>query len=211
MMKGKLIVFEGPEGSGKTTQAKRLFELTGNMRKKTILLREPGGTDISEQIRAIILSVKSRKLSSRAELLLYEASRCQVIEEKVIPALKKGTTVILDRFCLSTLAYQGYGRGLDKTVIKRLNHFASSGITPDITIVCDVSYPVARARIKKRGQKDRIELERRLFHENVRRGYISEASRTERCVIIKTDGLSEQRVFERVIDALRRRKILRWP
>lgn len=206
-MKGKLIVFEGPEGSGKTTHAKHLFELMKNMHRKTVLLREPGGTDISEQIRSIILSVKSKKLSVKAELLLYEAARCQIMEEKIIPALEKGSAVILDRFCMSTLAYQGYGRGLDKAVIKKLNDFASSGITPDITVVYDISYNEAQKRMKKRGAKDRMELEKRSFHEAVRRGYLREAPKTEHCIVIKTDGLGEQQVFELTLEALHKRKI----
>ena len=206
-MKGKLIVFEGPEGSGKTTLAKQLNELMNSMKKRSVLLREPGGTDISEQIRSIILSVKSKKLSAKAELLLYEAARCQIIEEKIVPALEKGITVILDRFCLSTLAYQGYGRGLDKAMIKKLNSFASHGITPDITVVYDISYAEAQKRMKKRGAKDRMELEKRSFHEAVRRGYLREAAVTEHGVIFKTDGLGEQQVFELTLEAMHKRKI----
>ncbi len=206
-MKGKLIVFEGPEGSGKTTHAKHLYDLMKNMRKNGVLLREPGGTEISEQIRSIILSVKNRKLSAKAELLLYEAARCQIMEEKIIPALEKGVSVILDRFCLSTMAYQGYGRGLEKDVIRKLNSFASAGIKPDITVVYDVSYGEAQGRMKKRGAKDRMELEKRPFHEAVRRGYLREAAKIEHCLVIQTDGLGEQQVFELTLEALHKRKI----
>ncbi|HRU39618.1 MAG TPA: dTMP kinase, partial [Candidatus Goldiibacteriota bacterium] len=126
-MAGKIIVFEGPEGCGKTTQAKKALEFIRKKTKKAVLLREPGGVEISEKIRDIILDVKNSRMSPKTELFLYEAARSQVVAEKILPYIKKGFIVLLDRYYLATTVYQGYGRGMDRQFIAAMNFFATEG------------------------------------------------------------------------------------
>jgi dTMP kinase len=200
-MAGKIIVFEGPEGCGKTTQAKKTLDFIKKKKKKVVLLREPGGVKISEAIRSIILDVKNRKMSPKTELFLYEAARAQVVSEKISGYLRKGCIVILDRYYLATTVYQGYGRGLDRKMIAAMNFFATEGARPSLTIIYDVSPAEAAKRMKKRGKKDRIELERGGFHKRVRDGYLKESKSPGR-VLIKTDGLGPEEVFEHTVKVL---------
>ena len=194
-MKGKLIVFEGPEGCGKTTKAKMVFYYLKRKHKKVALLREPGGIKISEQIRKIILNPRNKKMNALTELLLYETARAQLIYEKIIPLLKKGFIVLMDRFYLATTIYQGYGRGINKKIINYLNNLVTGGLKPDITIIYDVSRKEALKRMKIRGKKDRMELENNSFHNKIRRGYLKEG-KLIKAKIIKTDGKNADAVFE---------------
>jgi len=194
-LKGKLIVFEGPEGCGKTTKAKMVFYYLKRKHKKVALLREPGGIKISEQIRKIILNPRNKKMNALTELLLYEAARAQLIYEKIIPLLKKGFIVLMDRFYLATTIYQGYGRGINKKIINYLNNLVTGGLKPDITIIYDVSRKEALKRMKIRGKKDRMELENNSFHNKIRRGYLKEG-KLIKAKIIKTDGKNADTVFE---------------
>jgi dTMP kinase len=203
-MTGKLIVFEGPEGSGKTTQAQKMLEFIRKNNKKVVLLREPGGTEISEKIRNIILDPKHDSMAAKAELLLYEAARAQIVEEKIKMFLNKGYYVLLDRFFLATVVYQGYGRGIDRKMIHMLNTFAADGLFPDATIVYDVTPKEAERRMQARGKKDRMELMEKKFHVRVRAGYLKEARKMKWCSVIDTNGKTLDEVFEETGKKLKR-------
>ncbi len=172
-MKGILITFEGIDYSGKTTQVKKLVSYLRRKGYKVILLREPGGEKISESIRQVLLSSKNIGMNPLTELLLYIASRVQLVSKIILPALKQGKIVICDRFYDSTLAYQGYGRGMDKKMIEYLNKIIVSGIKPDLTILIDIPVQVFVERMRKNNKKkDRIEKEKMDFYKKVREGYL---------------------------------------
>lgn len=174
MTKAKFITLEGPEGSGKTTVAKLLYEKLTNIGVAVFATREPGGTEIAEQIRHIILDPKNTAMDARAEALLYAASRRQHMVEKIIPALNRNEHVLCDRFIDSSLAYQGYGRGIGIDEVMKMNLFAIDGRLPDLTIFFDVSPEVGLKRIDAhRGREvNRLDLERLDFHNTVRQGYL---------------------------------------
>ena len=175
-MKGKFIVFEGIDGSGKTTQINQLKKWINHTNliprnNKLIVTREPGGTELGKQIRSLLLDESVEKSpNSITELLLYAADRAQHINEIILPSLNKGDWVISDRFCGSTLAYQGYGRKLDIKLIKNLETIATQGVSPDITFLLDISVEESiKRRITKKD--DRIEKEGRDFLLNVSLGF----------------------------------------
>lgn len=173
--KSFFITIEGGEGCGKTTQSKLLKKYLEDKGFKVILTREPGGSIVAEQVRNILLN-PSFKVVPLCELMLYEASRAQHLEEIIKPNLKKGYVVICDRFTDSTLAYQGYARNLDKNIIKKLNDIASCRIKPDITFYLDVKPEdgIKRAKSVDKGKLtggDRIEKESIKFHNKVRKGF----------------------------------------
>ncbi|MBP7792081.1 MAG: dTMP kinase [Candidatus Goldbacteria bacterium] len=193
-MKGKLIVFEGPEGCGKTTKVKMAFDFLKRKNKKVVFLREPGGIKISEQIRKIILDTQNKNMCNITELFLYEAARAQLVHEKIKPLLEKGYIILMDRFYLATVVYQGYGRGINRNIISYLNNLAVDGIKPDLTIIYDVSRKEAIKRMKNRKKKDRIEMENERFHDRIRRGYLKEG-KLIKAKIIRTDGKSVEEIF----------------
>jgi len=170
---GTLITFEGGEGVGKSTQIRLLEETLTATGHEVITLREPGSSVISESIRDILLCSDNSQLSNRAELLLYEAARAQLVAEVIRPALKAGKVVLCDRFFDSTTAYQGYARGLDIDEIKSLNLFATEGIVPDLTIVLDLPPELGLARAAKTGIPDRLESENLHFHQLVQKGFLA--------------------------------------
>lgn len=174
-MRGVLITFEGVEGSGKTTQAQFLYEHLRANGLEVLFLREPGGTEIGERVREIVLDPKAKNMDGVTELFLYLASRNQLVREKVLPAMNSGKIVISDRFADSSIAYQGYGRGLGERLVTRLNKIATCGVKPDLTILVDV--PVKVGTQRKQGKPDRLEQERLKFHEDVREGYLRLAKR----------------------------------
>lgn len=179
--KGILIVFEGPEGSGKTTQINLLYDYLKTTVKNVARFREPGSTAVGEKIREILLEHKNLKISALAEMLLYQASRAQFVTEKLIPALKKGNIVLLDRFTDASLAYQGYGEGVDLKLIKKLNEIAACGIKPDVAILLDIGIKKGLERaMTKNGEKDRVEQKPLSFHNRVRRGYLELAGRNKK-------------------------------
>lgn len=202
-MKAKLIVFEGPEGSGKTTQANRVFKFLKSKYKKVIFLREPGGVKISEDIRKIILNPQNKKMCALTELLLYEAARAQLVCEKIKPLLKKGYVILMDRFYLATTVYQGYGRGIKKQIINYLNKLVTDNIKPDLTIIYDVSRKEALKRMKIRKKKDRIEQENNKFHSKIRKGYLKEG-RLIKAKIIRTDGRNADDIFKETKEILQK-------
>jgi len=193
-MRGKLITLEGIDNSGKSTQAKKIFSYLKRKDYPAILVREPGGTEISEKIRKILLSQKNHKMSPKTELLLYEAARAQLVKEVILPGLKKGKIVICDRFYDSTTAYQAYARGIDLNLIQKLNSFASSGMVPDLTIVMDLKPEAALGRAKKtKKMPDRLEREEVRFHRRVRLGYLAIAKKEPvRVKVIKGEDSVEK-------------------
>jgi dTMP kinase len=166
----QFITFEGPEGCGKSTQARRLAASLEARGWPALLTREPGGAPIAEQIRAIVLAPENGAMTPRAELLLYLAARAQHTDEVIRPALRAGVTVLCDRYSDSTIAYQGYGRGLPLVDVERMDAFATGGLRPDLTVLLDV--PVAVGLARKHGAEwNRLEGLAVAFHERVRAGY----------------------------------------
>lgn len=186
MIKGFFITFEGSEGCGKSTQSKSLYDYLKRKGFSVIYLREPGGTKISEKIREILLDSKNDSMSAESEMLLYMAARAQVVAELIKPALLKGKIVICDRFLDSTLAYQGYGLGMDKCLIQQIGDFVTGGIKPDLTFLMDL--PVKAGLSHRSGLKDRIEKRSLSYHDRVREGYLSLAKEEpQRIKIIKVE------------------------
>ncbi|HUK57256.1 MAG TPA: dTMP kinase [Nitrospiria bacterium] len=170
-MRGFFITFEGIEGSGKSTQIEILAHHLLREGHKVVTTREPGGTAFGEQIRRVLLSIKNRRLDTRAELFLYLASRTQHLEEVILPALKKGTIVLCDRFSDATLAYQGFGRRLDMNIVRAAVDYAAKGLIPDLTLLLDLDVGVGLNRVRDRGRSNRMDREQREFHQRVRAGY----------------------------------------
>lgn len=177
MKRGVFISFEGIEGSGKSTQAKLLKEFLINSGYDVLLTAEPGGTRIGEEIRRLILSLDNKNMLPLTELLLYNASRIQHIEEIILPSLKIGFVVITDRFTDSTIAYQGYGRKISIDLIIEVDRLINNSLRPDLTILLDLDTKEGLKRNERLNKKDRLELEDLEFHERVRRGYLEIASK----------------------------------
>jgi dTMP kinase len=195
---GLFITFEGGEGSGKTTQIKGLLAHLRATGRDAVETRDPGGTPIGKQIRGLLLDPRNAGMATAAELLLYEASRAQVVHEVIRPALAGGCTVLCDRFTDSTVAYQGYGRGLDLDLIAQLNALATEGLRPDLTVLLDLDPTVGLARAAQRvaqqqSRHDRIEEEVLTFHQRVRAGYRAvAAAEPERVMVLDASrGVAE--------------------
>ncbi len=171
MIQGKFITFEGPDGAGKTTVAKGVLERLKKAGIDCLYTREPGGIEIAEQIRSVILNPANTAMDARTEALLYAASRRQHLVEKVIPALNKGQLVLCDRFVDSSLAYQGYGRNLGFDAVYDLNKFAIENYFPDLTLFLDIDEQKGLERISSRENKDRLDMESLAFHHRVNQGY----------------------------------------
>ena len=176
MSKGLLISIEGPDGAGKTTVLEALLpRLREAYPAKVVTTREPGGVAIAEQIREVILDVNNTAMDAKTELLLYIAARRQHLVERVLPELEEGNMVIMDRFIDSSVAYQGFGRGLDIDAIDWLNHFATDGLKPDLTLYFDIEVEEGLARIAANSNREvnRLDLEGLDLHKKVRQGYLS--------------------------------------
>lgn len=197
-MKGKFITFEGPDGCGKTTIVEMIYKNLEDLGYKVIKTREPGGTDISEKIRDVILDVNNDEMCPRCEALLYAASRAQHTEEKIIPYLNKGYIVLCERYILSSYAYQGYGRGLLEGVVA-INDFATSGLRPDLTILLMGDYRVGLERKNEMGA-DRLELESTDFHKKVYKGY-EEIAKYEDVTVIDANSELET-VFNNTLEKI---------
>lgn len=166
------ITFEGPEGSGKSTQIKLAHQFLVEAGVPVLQTREPGGTAIGNQIRETVHHVKNTQMSLVAELLLYSASRAQLVAEVIRPSLQKGMVVLCDRYADSTLAYQGYGRKLDMTMLRNITQYATQGLKPDLTILFDIDVQAGINRRTTGGDEmNRLDLESIKFHECVRKGY----------------------------------------
>jgi len=206
-MTGLFIVFEGSEGCGKTTQTQRLTKRLLTMGRNPIPIREPGGTKTGEMIRKMLKdNLAGEDLTPVAELLLFEAARAQLIEKVVIPTLKSGADVICDRFTDSTVAYQGYARGIDLCMVKCLNKFATFECQPSLTIILDIDPEIGLKRtVEKRGEQgkqlDKIEQEDIEFHHKVRKAYLLMSKNVPGKVVldasIEADKLEEQ-IWSRV-------------
>lgn len=170
MRSGRLIVLEGAEGAGKTTQLKLLADRLRAARIDTLTLREPGGTPVGDAIRGILLD-PSRQISATTEALLFMASRSQVVSDEIDPALGRGVVVLMDRFFLSTYAYQIHGRGLPEDQIRSANALAASGLIPDLTIVIQMPSAEGMSRAGTRGAHDRMEQSGDAFHGRVERAF----------------------------------------
>lgn len=169
--RGMFLTFEGCEKSGKSTQARLLSRYMKARGFKTLFIREPGSTVLGEKIRRILLDKRNDRMSLATEMLLYMASRAQLVEEVIRPALAKGTVVLCDRFQDSTLAYQGYGCGLDIAVLEKTGRWATGGLTPDLTLLLD-SWE-SRDKLRSTSSPDRIESRPDAFHNRVKKGYLA--------------------------------------
>lgn len=200
--KGIFITFEGPEGCGKTTHSRLLFEYLKKSGYGCIHTREPGGTLLGESVRKVLLHSGKIDISDLSELFLFEACRSQVVSEVIEPGIKSGKIVICDRFTDATLAYQGYGGGIDLDKIEELNRIASGGIIPDITILLDLDTVTGLDRAKDKGI-DRMERKDLAYHRRVRGGYLRLAERCPgRIKVISVNGPIEdvQAVVRREVD-----------
>lgn len=201
--RGVFVTFEGGEGCGKSTQ---LELLAGELRRagaRVTTVREPGATRVGELVRGALLDPAHGEMAPRAELLLYEASRAQLVTERIAPALADGEIVLCDRFFDSTTAYQGYGRGLPLDQVEALNLIATDGLVPDLTLVLDIEPSRGLARATAAGA-DRLEAEELAFHERVREGFLAiAASEPDRVAVIDAAG-SVDEVAERIVRAAKR-------
>jgi dTMP kinase len=188
-LRGLFISFEGIEGTGKTTQARIL---AGNLKGKgyeVVITEEPGGTYIGRQIREVLLDVKHKEMHHITELLLYNASRSQHINELILPAINEGKLVVTDRFSDSTTAYQGYGRGIDLNLIDSLDRITTGNLRPDITFLLDIDVETGLRRNRGANKVDRMELENINFHQRVRSGFLELAGKEpERIKVIDASG-----------------------
>mgnify|MGYP001399897771 CR=1 FL=1 len=165
------ITFEGPEGSGKSSQLPALASFLKERGCDVVCTREPGGTKIGDQIRQVLVCMENVELHPRTEILLFQAARAQLVEELILPSLKQGKVVLCDRYGDSTLAYQGYGHGLDQEKLKMMLEFATGGLKPDLTILLDVDVMTGLKRKKAKDEWNRLDAYEISFHERVREGY----------------------------------------
>ena len=203
-MRGKFIVLEGPDRCGKSTQAKMLYNQLVARGKEVILTREPGGTPTAEKIRQIVLE-PGLDVRPMAELLLYEASRAQHTQEKILPALEAGNIGICERYTMSTCAYQGYGRGIDLKIIDTLNQIATLGTVPDLTLV----FLMSDKYFTQRGEylfSDRLEQEDIFFRQKMRQGYLEMIERTPHAYLLDADKNIEE-IQARVLQLLQEHHI----
>ena len=203
-MRGLFITLEGVEGCGKTTQLRLLAEYLGRRECRVVTTREPGGTPLAEALRGLLLDPATGAISPLSELMMYAAARAQHVHSVIRPALERGDVVLCDRFCDSTLAYQGGGRGLALDQIRTLNTLATGGLAPDCTLLLDLPVEDGLARSGKRGALDRIEGESADFHRRVRAAFLDIArAEPERITIIDASAPAEE-VFKAVRDRVDR-------
>ena len=208
----RFITFEGGDGTGKTTQLKALESHLIARRKPCIATREPGGTSLGRLIRQALLEVSNQPITSPAELFLYLADRAQHMQEIILPALEQGKVVLCDRHTDSTLAYQGYGRGIDLALLRRLNEIASRGIRPDLTLLFDCPVEIGLSRTARRqsqpatlrSREDRFETEKIEFHEKVRHGFLELAKAEPQRFRVIDAARSAADVGQEIIDIIDR-------
>lgn len=190
MKKGLFITIEGPDGSGKSTQIQFLKDYFAEKNLEVVFTREPGGTNIGEQIRSVILNKENAEMSDLTETMLYAAARAQIVEEIIKPNLKDGKVVICDRFVDSSIAYQGYGRKLGN-IVKEINDFVIKDCEPDVTLLLSLDSEEGMRRIEEKRtayeEKDRLELEAMDFHRRVLEGYLEMARTTPRIRVINAN------------------------
>jgi len=211
---GLFITFEGPDGSGKTTQTQLLYEYLQERGYPVFLTREPGGTGIGDQIREILHSLENTEMLPQAEILLYSASRAQLVGQIIRPHLARGEIVLCDRYADSTLAYQGHGHGLDLQVLQVITTFATGGLKPDLTIYLDLDVEEGLRRKLAayqtgRAEWNRMDQQELAFHRRVRQGYLQmAAAEPERWVVVEAAQPAD--VAQRVIRAEVEAKLSRW-
>jgi len=211
---GKFITFEGPEGGGKSTHIRLLADYLRERGVDLVLTREPGGTPTGEAIRGLLQhDGAGESPTDRAELLLFLASRAQHVERLIRPALSDGKWVLCDRFDDSTLAYQGYGRGLDLSLLQAMNSFATAGLKPDLTVLLDVSPETSRQRLLMRhaqtsGTPDRIEREPDAFHVRLRNGFLDLARQNPDRFLVMNADREVSRVAQDIREATARRFLI---
>lgn len=197
-MKGCFITLEGPEAGGKSTQVSRLKELLEAKGIRYTITREPGGTRIGDRLREILLDPDS-KLASKTEILLYAASRAQLVDEVIRPALARGEVVICDRYVDSSIAYQAYGAVEDVDEVSQINKIATSGLLPDRTYLLDLPVEITQQRLLKRGSSpDRIEQRSLLYHQRVRQGYLTLARLEPDRIMIVDATQTKQNIFSMI-------------
>jgi dTMP kinase len=220
-MRGKLIVFEGVEGSGKTTQIQRshawllnhtllkTLQTQGQV-NQVLVTREPGGTELGQTIRQWLLQPTTETpLHDRTELLLFAADRAQHVEELLRPQLQGGALILCDRYTDSTIAYQGYGRGLDRALISQLNQIATNGLESDLTLWLDLNVEEGLARTKRRGVADRMEQSTLAFHQRVQQGFCELAAANPHRIVRVDASQSETEVF-RQIQVILQQWLTKW-
>ena len=202
-MKGLFIVLEGPEGSGKSTQLSRLAARLGQLGREPVITREPGGTPAGDAIRQVLLD-PSLDITPLTEFLLYSASRAQHVAEVIRPALLAGKLVISDRFFGASIAYQGYGRGLELPFIAELTERVTGGLKPDLTLLFDLEPQRGLGRIAVRGSKDRLEQADLAFHQRVREGFLQQAQADPSWIVLDAT-LPQEVLAEAVWDCVKMR------
>ncbi len=204
--KGLLISFEGPDGSGKSTQLRLLKQALRKEGHRVFVTRQPGGTKIGKVLRSLLLKRSNVHLSERAELFLYLADRAQHVHEVIAPAVKSGSIVLVDRYMDSTWVYQGAGRGFPIDLIEKCNRFAVAGFVPDMTLVFDVSAQKGLSRVAKgRSKTDRMEAQSLAFHRRVSQGFRRLRRRFGRRVVLVNANDSIERIRQTVRDLIRER------
>lgn len=202
--RGVFITFDGPEGCGKSTHSRLIAEYLKSKGKDVVHTREPGGTEIGERIRGILLNQRNKGMTVMTEAFLYLAARAQIVDEVIKPALKQGKILICDRFQDATVVYQGYAGGLDIKLLDELGKIAAGGLRPDLSVFLDID---AGLGLKRAGCKDRMEKKSLSFHKKVKNGYLSLAKKDpERIKVVKVGGSIEQtqQKLRKIVDALLR-------
>jgi len=205
------ITFEGGEGSGKTAQARALYRRLSSLSIPALLVHEPGGTSLGKRLRYLLKRPQNADISPLSELLMFNASRAQLVDEVIRPGLENGKVVICDRYADSTTAYQSYGRGLDLETVKIINHTATRGLNPDLTVLLDIAVEGGLAR-KKEKEHDRFEQEDVAFHHKVREGYLKLAAEEPERWLVVDGTLSKTEIgntiWQRVSQMLSREGML---
>ncbi len=197
------ITLEGPDGSGKSTQINYLAKALRARGYSVVVTREPGGTDISDQVREVIMKMKNTAMHPRTEILLFQASRAQHVEELIRPHLLRGEIVLCDRFADSTMAYQGYGHGTELTILGQIVNFATGGLKPDLTILFDIDVEDGlNRRQSSGGEWNRLDDYQLAFHRRVRDGYLKMAAAEPRRWLILNASLDRDEVKSNLIDSV---------
>lgn len=202
-MRGLFISFEGNDGSGKSSALEKVYSILREKGYDVVYTREPGGSMVAEKIRSIILDKDNLEMDDTTEALLYAASRREHIIKKIIPCLNEGKIVLCDRFIDSSLAYQGYARGLGIDNVYNMNMFATDGLFPELTILVCVKPEIGFSRIKKDSRElDRLELQASSFHEDVYKGYLEVAKKFSNRIKVVNGELSKEEVLQQVLDII---------